>query len=178
MSLWSITGKVCALVVIMSVVACIGMAAARSRGLTAVTVTATDPAKEPVDHRIPGWKQQDALPDYELSLINDRGGVRYLGVKPNTSAAGGLTWELDDPVSTSQVATIRLREQDKIVSDALAEVHLSRTAVESNGYRFEFATETSVGVGVRAFFLTPIGIAIAAAFGIAVLLVILANIAV
>ena len=136
---------------------------------------ALDPAAEPTDHNIPLVKQREALPDYELSLIGDDGDARYLGVKPDESAAAGLTWKLDDPVSISQIATVRLREKDKIVSDALAEVHISGPSVESNGYRFEFKTERSVSVGVHAFFATPIGIAIVAAFGIAVLLIILAN---
>ena len=64
------------------------------------------------------------------------------------------------------------------MSDAVAEVHISGPSVESNGYRFDFKTKRSVAVGVRAFFATPIGIAIVAAFGIAVLLIILANVSV
>ena len=178
MNPWRITGMVCSAVVIDSVMGCVWMAVARSSGLVAVTVTALDPAAEPFDHNIPLVKQREALPDYELSLIGDDGDARYLGVKPDESAAAGLTWKLDDPVSISQIATVRLREKDKMMSDALAEVHISGPSVESNGYRFDFTTERSVGVGVRAFFVTPIGMAIAAAFCIAVVLIILANLSV
>jgi hypothetical protein len=175
MNAWRITGRVCAVVVLVSVLACVWMAIARSRGLVAVTVTALDPAAEPSDHKIPFVKQREALPDYELSLIGDDGDSRYLGVKSDESAAAGLTWQLDDPVSVSQIAAVRLREKDKMVSDEVAEVHVSAPSVESNGYRFDFKTSRSIGVGVRAFFATPIGIAIMTAFGIAVLLIVLAN---
>ncbi len=68
MTAWRITGRVCAVVVLVSVLACVWMAIARSRGLVAVTVTALDPAAEPSDHKIPFVKQREALPDYELSL--------------------------------------------------------------------------------------------------------------
>jgi hypothetical protein len=177
MNAWRIIGKVCAAVVIVSVLACVAMAISRSRGLTAVTVTALDPTAEPADPSIPLIQKREALPDYELAVIRDNGRVRYLGVKPDESAASGLTWRLSDPVSISQIATVRLREKDKLVSDALAEVHVADAPVDANGYRFVFETKRSIGVGVQAFFATPIGIAIALAFGLAVLLIILASIA-
>jgi len=172
---WRITGRVCSAVIIASVLACVGIAIARSNGLVSVTVTALDPDAEPSDHSIPLVKQREALPDYELTLIGDRGDVRYLGVKPDESAAAGLIWLLDDPVSISQIATVRLREKDQLLSDQLAEVHVSGPSVEANGYRFDFMIARSVGVGVRAFFTTPIGMAITVAFGLAVLLIILSR---
>ena len=175
MTAWRVTAWVCSGVLVGSVLATVGIATVRSNGLVAVTVTALDPSKEPSDHNLPLVKRREALPDYELSLLGDDGHARYLGVKPNESAAAGLTWHLDDPVSVSQIAAVRLREKDTVMSDALAEVQILGASVDSNGYRFDFTTERSVGVGVQAFFTTPIGIAIAAAFGIAVLLIILSN---
>jgi hypothetical protein len=136
-----------------------------------------DPAKEPTDHNLPFVKRREALPDYELSLISDDGNVRYLGVKPDESAAAGLTWQLDAPVSISEIASVRLREKDAVMSDSLAEVQIRGDSVESKGYRFEFKTERSFAVGVRAFFSTPIGIAIVVAFGIATVVIILSNFA-
>ena len=175
MNPWRITGWACAAVIVGSVIACIVMAISRSDGLVSVTVTAIDPAKEPTDHNIPLVNQREARPDYELSLIGDNGDARYLGIKPDQSAAAGLTWHIDDPVSVTQIAAIRLQEKDVVMSDALAEVQLGQPIVESNGYRFEFATQRSFSVGVRTFFATPIGIAIASGFFIAVLVLILAN---
>jgi hypothetical protein len=175
MSAWRITGWVCSGVIVASLLATVAIAAVRSIGLVAVTVTALDPKKEPSDHDIPLVKRHDALPDYELSLLGDDGDARYLGIKPNESAAAGLTWQLDDSVSISQIAAVRLREKDAVVSDALAEVHIIGESVQSNGYRFDFTTERSLGVGMQVFFTTPIGISITTAFGAAVLLIIVSR---
>jgi hypothetical protein len=178
MKVWRLTGWVCSCVIVATVLASVGMATVHSVGLVAVTVTALHPDKEPTDHNIPFVKRREALPDYELSLLGDDGHARYLGVKPDESAAGGLTWQLDDPVSISWIAAVRLREKDAVVSDALAEVQILGPSVEANGYRFDFKTERSIAVGVRAFFTTPIGIAIAAGFAVAVALIIVSNFAV
>jgi len=175
MNAWRLTGWVCATVVVLSVAASVLMAIGRSWSLVSVTVTALDPSKEPSDHDIPLFRRREALPDYELSLIDDRGHVRYLGVKPDESAAAGLTWRLDAPVSVSQIAAVRLREKEMLVSDSIAEVQIVEPPVESNGYRFSFVTERSFGAGLQAFFATPIGIAIAVGFSIAVILIVIAS---
>jgi hypothetical protein len=118
-------------------------------------------------------KKKDALPDYQVLVILHEGRRINLGVKPNTSAISRLVWQLSDPVSSTDVATIRLQDQDKVVSDVLAEVHFSDSPVESENYRFEFRTKRSFNVGLHSFFGTPIGKAISAAFIIALLIVIL-----
>ncbi len=155
------------------VLACLAIAVAQSNGLVSVTVTAL--ADEPSDHDIPLFKREDALPDYELSLIADDGSTRYLGTKPNSSADNGLTWTLDDAVSISQIASVRLTEQDKLVSDAIAEVHVLGDSVTANDYRFDFVCAHSFSAGLTAFFRTPIGIAVCVAFGIAILLITISN---
>ncbi|MEX2114771.1 MAG: hypothetical protein WD845_16380 [Pirellulales bacterium] len=163
--------------VIASVVACVVMATARSNGLVAVTVTATDPKAEPVDHVLPLVKQHESLPDYELVIEMTRDRTQYLGTKPNESAVNGLSWRLNDPVSLAEIATVRLREKDKVISDELAEVHVTAASVTSNGYRFDFQTTQSFGLGVRAFFVTPIGMAISGAFFLGVLLLVVSKLA-
>ncbi|HBL47408.1 MAG TPA: hypothetical protein DDZ90_28895, partial [Planctomycetaceae bacterium] len=60
---------------------------------------------------------------------------------------------------------------DKLLSDALVEVPFSRDPVVADNYRFEFQTVYSAQVGLESFFQTPIGLAIAFAFVIAVLLI-------
>lgn len=174
MNLWRVTSWLCALAIVVSVLACVVLALGKSNGLVAVTVTALDPANEPKDVKVPLANPDDALPDYELTLIDDFGGAGHLGVKPNESAAAGLTWKLAAPVSVSQIASIRLREKDLVVSENLAEVHVQGNSVESKGYRFDFETERSLGVGVQAFFRTPVGIAIASGFFVAVVALVLA----
>jgi hypothetical protein len=174
MDAWRLATWFCVAVIVGSVLACIGLAISKSNGLVEVTVTAIDPANEPKDVKVPLANASDALPDYELTLIDDLGSAWHLGVKPNESAADGLTWRLAAPVSVSQIASIRLREKDLIVSENLAEVHVQGAAVESKGYRFEFETERSFGVGVQAFFRTPVGIAIVVGFLLAVLFLMLA----
>ena len=94
LSPWRLTGWICVGVIVVSVAACILLAALRSRGLTAVKVTALDGFPEPRDHHLPLVKQKEALPDYELSLILHSGSRVCLGAKPDTSAARGLVWLL------------------------------------------------------------------------------------
>ena len=166
MTAWRITSRIGAAVVAVSVVACVVLAAIRSVGLTAVTVTALNPADEPVDHNIPLIKRHEALPDYELVVLERDGAKHYLGTKPDESAA------------EAAAASIRLREKDAVLSDQIAEVNIHGDVVESNGYRFEFQTERSAALGVKSFFATPIGMAITGAFFVAVLLLLLAAFAV
>ena len=173
MSPWRLTGWLCAGVITVSVVSCVIMAAIRSTGLTQITVTALDEAAEPRDHDLPFIKQKEALPDYELTLILTNGGTVRLGAKPDNSAVDGLTWHVNDPVSISDVASVRLQEQDKVISDAVAEVQILGASTTANGYRFDFVSERSTSVGVKSFFGTPIGKAITAGFCIAILLIVL-----
>ena len=172
-SAWRITAWLCAGVIFASVVACVGMAAIRSKGLAQITVTALDADSEPRDHHLPLVKRKEALPDYELVLILSDGRRIRLGAKPDTSAADSLTWHVSDPVSVADVASVRLDEQDKLISDAVAEVQIVDDSTTSGGYQFQFASQRSFSVGVRSFFGTPIGAAIAAGFCIAVLLMVL-----
>jgi hypothetical protein len=172
-SAWRLCGWVCVSVVILSVASCIVLSAFQSVALTDITVTAIDPLVEPKDHGIPLLKQVDALPDYELRLYLRRGGTLNLGAKPNSSAVNGLRWHLYEPVSVRGISTIRLQEQDKIISDSLAEVEYSDGPVIQNGYRFDFVTGRSYSTGLEAFFDLPIGKAIAAGFTIAILLLLL-----
>lgn len=178
MSPWRITGFVCGAVIVGSVLGCVALAISKSTGLVAVKVTALNAAKEPVDHPIPLVKRKEALPDYELVLmLRDRRKVE-LGTKPDKSAAGGLEWRLNDPVSVANVTSVRLREQDKFMDDAVAEVQLSGDTVTENGYRFDFTTERSAAVGLASFFETPIGKAIVGAFFVAVLLMLVSAFAI
>lgn len=169
---WRVATWVCSGVIVISVLACVTIAFNRSTGLVGITVTALDKAAEPKDHNIPFIKQTEALPDYQISVIKTDKERLHLGSKPNTSAVNGLAWLLPDPVSTSDIASILLEDQDKIDSDKLAEVQPLSESVTSGNYRFEFKTERSFSVGVQSFFKTPIGIAISTGFTIAILLLI------
>lgn len=169
---WRIVGWLCIVVIVGSVLACGGIAAARSTGLTAIEVTATDASMEPRDHKIPLVKQKEALPDYELILLLKDGRKVSLGARPDTSAVAGLTWEVSDSLSVADVTSVRLREQDKVISDALAEVQISEAPVTEKGYRFEFTTARSLAVGIHSFFRTPVGNAICVGFGVAVFLLV------
>ena len=169
-SAWQITRLICFGVVAVSVLSCVAIAVSRSNGLTEVKVVAVDPDAEPRDHDLPLIKAHEALPDYELVVYHSSGLTTNLGTKPNTSAADGLTWTLNAPVPVCEIAGLRLQDQDKLVSDAITEVQIVSESAESDGYRFEFQTEHSASVGVQSFFRTPIGLAISAAFFLAVLL--------
>ena len=144
MSPWRLTGWRCAGVIAVSVVACVILASVRSTGVTKITVTALDEASEPRDHNLPFIKRKEALPDYELRLILTNGDKVRLGAKPDTSAVDGLAWHVNDPVSIADVASVRLQEQDKVISDAVAEVQILGDSTTENGYRFEFASERSI----------------------------------
>lgn len=167
-SAWHVTKLVCAGVVILSVIACVGIAAVRSNGLTTVTVTALDADKEPRDPTIPFGNKTDALPDYEVIVVLGGWEKISLGARPNTSAVDGLTWKLNDPISVAEIKSVRLQEQDKLVSDAITEVQLVSDSTTANNFRFEFVVERSLSVGVKSFFQTPIGIAITLAFFIGI----------
>ncbi|MBN2294022.1 MAG: hypothetical protein JXM70_16470 [Pirellulales bacterium] len=170
---WRLIGWLCAGLITASILACVVMAAIRSTGLTKITVTALDAASEPRDHALPLIKQKEALPDYELSLILTNGDKVSLGAKPDTSAVDGLAWHVNDPVSIVDVASVRLYEQDKVISDAVAEVQILGNSISENGYRFDFASERSMSVGVKSFFATPIGKAITTGFCIAIVLMLI-----
>lgn len=169
---WRVTGWICCSVITVSVAACLIIAASRSEGLTRVTVTALDRDAEPRDHKVPFFREKEALPDYDLTLVlTDRwpGNIR-LGTKPDQFAADGLTWHVSKPVSVLDITSVRLTEKDKVISDAVAEVQITGRSVTEKGYRFDFETEVSAAVGVESFFGTPVGKAIAAGFGLAVLI--------
>lgn len=70
---------------------------------------------------MPFVKQKEALPDHEIILLLADGERINLGAKPDTSAADGLTWEVERAVSTHDIASVRLDEQDKLISDAVSE---------------------------------------------------------
>ncbi len=167
---WRITSWICCSVVVISVIFCVIIAAIRSEGLTQVTVTALNEEAEPRDHALPLIKQKDALPDYEIVVMTQDGFKTRLGAKLNTSAKDGLDWTLNDPISVAEITGVRLQDQDKVISDAIAEVQITDKSVVAGNYRFDFQTEHSAAVGVQSFFKTPIGIAIATAFLIAVIL--------
>lgn len=168
---WRLTAWICAAVIIGSVVACVALAAVRSEGLTQITVTALNADEEPRDHDVPLFKQKEALPDYQIIVSLQNGRRINLGAKPNTSAVEGLVWGLGDPVSVTDVASVRLQDQDKVVSDAITEVQITDPSVHAKNYRFDFQIERSYSVGVQSFFGTPIGQAITGAFFLAVLAV-------
>ncbi len=169
MSASKIASLLCLTTIVASVLSCVAIAVVRSNALVAITVTTLDGAKEPLDHILPLVKQHDALPDYELTLIDDSGTKHYVGSKPNQSAAHGIRWTLDAPVCVSQIAAMRLQERDVINSDQLAEVQITSKTVDANGYQFDFDIKSSFAAGVKSFFETPIGMAISLAFVIAVL---------
>lgn len=163
---------ICCAVVFIAVLSCFAMAFVRSKGLTHITVTALDKKKEPRDAGLPLWKRHDTLPDYELLVCLHSGSKINLGAKPNRSAIEGLTWSLSDPISVSEIASLRLQDQDKVISDPIAEVHYASDSVEEANYRFDFETERSISVGVKSFFTTPVGSAIVAAFFVATLVMV------
>jgi len=169
---WRITSWICCGVIVISVVSCVILAAVRSEGLTKVKVTALEGDKEPRDHGLPLINQKDVLPDYEIIIMTQDGTKTNLGAKPNTSAVEGLTWVLNHPISITDIASVRLQDQDKIISDAITEVQVTDKSVVSGNYRFDFQTQRSAAVGVQSFFGTPIGLAIVMAFVIAIVLII------
>ncbi len=173
LSPWKLTGWICAGVIGVSVLLCVVMAVVRSNGLTAVTVTALEDTIEPRDHDLPFVKQREALPDYELVVHLKSGDSFRLGTKPDTSAADGLTWHLNEPVSIADVTSVRLQDQDKVISDTIAEAQILGDSITEKGYRFEVASKRSMAVGVQSFFGTPIGQAITAGFCIAMIIIVL-----
>jgi hypothetical protein len=154
--------------------ATVALSAYRSTGLTRITITALSAEAEPRDLRFPLFKQKEALPDYQVFVVLQKSGRLNLGTKPDQSAVKGINWNLPSPVSVYDIASIKLQDDDKLISDAISEVQIDEQSVTDGNYRFDFHTERSFSVGLHSFFQTPIGQAISAAFLIAVLLVIAA----
>lgn len=168
---WRLTGWLCFSVIATSVILTIALSAYRSTGLARIKVTALAAEAEPRDHRLPLFKQKEALPDYQVLVFLREGGHLNLGTKPDRSAVEGLDWSLGSPVSLNDIASVRLQDDDKVVSDVIAEVQIDSEEVADGNYRFEFHTQRSIGVGIQSFFQTAIGTAISAAFFVAVLLI-------
>ncbi|QDU04696.1 hypothetical protein V6x_44260 [Gimesia chilikensis] len=168
---WAITSLVCSGVVLFSVLACVALAAWQSEGLTQVKVTALDAGKEPRDHGIPLLKQKEALPDYEVQIVTQDLFNHKLGARPNQSATDGLVWNLSSPVAIHEIVGIRLLDQDQLVSDTLVEVPFSRQPIEIENYRLEIQTAHSAAVGVNSFFRSPLGVTIATAFVLAIIVI-------
>lgn len=169
-----VLGWICAGVIGVAVLACVLLASSRSEGLSRVTVIAQKDTDEPRDHQIPFIKQKEALPDYELVIVCRRGTNERLGMKPDRSARDGLTWTLREPISINDIASVRLQDRDKVLSDVVAEVEFTKGPATDSGFDFQFETVQSSKVGIDSFFDTPIGKAISGAFFIAVLLMLLA----
>ncbi|WP_296453815.1 hypothetical protein [Rubinisphaera sp.] len=88
---WQITRLICFAIILLSVISCVVIAAIRSNGLTQVTVTALDWDNEPRDPIVPFMNPREALPDYELVVIDSSGHKTNLGTRPNNSAVHGLS---------------------------------------------------------------------------------------
>ncbi|MGB0741506.1 MAG: hypothetical protein ACPGXX_15660 [Planctomycetaceae bacterium] len=168
--LWKIMRSVCGVVILLSVLGCIIVAYQQSVALTAVTVTSLNPENEPRDPGLPLLDQKHTLPDYAVRIQLTSGRKIDLGSKPNTSAAEGLTWQLNEAVTVSSITSVVLREQDHVVSDTLEEVQVTADLVRTDSWQFQFQTQRSFATGLRAFFGTPIGLAICAAFFVAAFL--------
>lgn len=165
------------LVAVGSLLACVALAYQQSVGVVAVTVTATEEAVEPETggllSKLPLLGAKEKQPDYDLSLRLTSGRTVSLGTKQDQTAAQGLSWTLNDPVSVSEVASVRLRERGRYLSEPVVEVPLQPDGAAAKGYQFSFVLERSFAVGLHSFFGTPIGKAIAAAFFIAILALLL-----
>ena len=154
----------------------ISMAYQRRMVLKQITVTYLG-EEEHRDHSIPLYKRKEALPDYTIELQHtDRGTVK-LDTHLDQSALEGLTWTLSELYSCKDIPTIRLYDEDKIISEDLAEIAFDGQPVTENDYQFEFELETSFETGLASFWKTPVGTAIIWAFGALVLLFLLSLLA-
>jgi len=155
----------CGVVIVICIAASIGVSFARSRCLSSIKVTAIDPSIEPRDHKIPFFKQKEALPDYQIVIRNrNRWISSKLETKVDQSAVDGLNWQLAHPISFKDISLIQLRDKDKIISDPIAEVSVLGDSIEEAGYRFDFSFERSLSVGFTSFFDTQVGMAIMTGF--------------
>lgn len=111
-------------------------------------------------------------PDYVLSVNKTNGSSENLGSRVGESASGGLHWRLNEPIPTRKIAGVRLAEDSRLLDKSLAEVQVTSDSAVSNGYRFDFQRTRSFSLGARAFFDTPIGLAISGAFFLAALIMI------
>jgi len=96
----------------------------------------------------------------------------------NTSAAGGLTYNIADDVPERHLQELILVEDDKFEDDIATRVQVTGPTMSANGYTFAVTSSYSLTVGLAWFFSTGIGKAIAIGFGVAVFVIILSMISI
>ncbi|MAT15150.1 MAG: hypothetical protein CMJ46_07750 [Planctomyces sp.] len=168
---YKLVGWICVGLLIAAVASSLYMAKLRSTTLKSVKVTFVG-EEELRDHDLPLIKQREALPDYGLYLNHRRHGRILLNTHLDQSAKEGLAWDDFEEYSVEDISAVRLFDEDKIISEDLAEVRISAEPVTLNEYQFEFTVEESFDVGLKSFWDTPVGTAVIWSIGIVLLVMI------
>ena len=142
----------------------LGSAAAaffHSERLDAVTVRFTGPGAEAEDVRILGLGKDHVKPDYRLDLVRERGTSSCATIH-DTSAAGGIRFDIRGAIPLSEVRELVLVEDDTVTDDdPVARVAFAPPTMSSQGYVFEVASSRSFGIGLSWFLGTPLGLPVA-----------------
>jgi hypothetical protein len=124
-----------------------------SRGLAFVTVTPIEGIDEPSDVGL----GDSTLPDYKLRL--EVGGEWLtIGMRENTSAAGGLQFKVVERIDVKQITQVELSEEDKVSDDLLDRCEVQGLEIRGQAFLFSFQDRFDSQVSIWWLFKTPMGI--------------------
>lgn len=147
----------------------IALSAMNSQGITAIKIKLKDGVEEVRDRTLLGVDNTRALPDYQLKL-NTSDGWKELGTKRNTSAVQWLEYPVKQATPLRSAIELQIIEDDRIKYDVLEQVQIPGESFSGRRFEYELVTERSFEAGMRWFFDTPFGKAIAAGIAIAVII--------
>ena len=161
------------LVAVLAIFFFVGVAINRT-AMTAVKVQLKPGAEEPGDHHVLGVGAKDKLPDYEVRFrTGDE--WRTIGVRRNTSAAGGLEFPLKEPWPLRKVEELQLVETDHLENDILEQFPVNEGKIVGKAFEFEIAHAESWNAGAQWFWDSMIGKAILLGITLGIAAIIFAN---
>jgi hypothetical protein len=173
MSTWRIVSSLAVLLLITFVGLFVYGCLANADAITQVRLRLLAGSEEPRDHQLPGFGDDDLLPDYMLRVYTgDR--WRQIGTRPNTSAKDWLTFPVTDPMPLRHAFEFQLIEDDKLEDDVLEVVPIIGNRLKGKNFEYEVSTEGSLKSGMEWFFETSVGKAISLGITIGIVVLILA----
>tara|TARA_R110002095_G_scaffold133672_5_gene116006 strand:+ start:1254 stop:1775 length:522 start_codon:yes stop_codon:yes gene_type:complete len=124
-----------------------------SRGLAFVTVTPIEGTLEPKDLGL----GDATLPDYKVRL-EVAGSWVTIGTRQDTSAVGGLQFEVVERIDVKQITQIELTEVDKVNDDLLERSEVQGLEIRGQAFTFLLQDRFDSQVAITWLFKTPVGV--------------------
>jgi len=124
-----------------------------SRGLAFVTVTPIEGILEPKDV---GFGDA-TLPDYQLR-VEVAGSWETIGEREDTSAIGGLQFEVVERIDVKRITQIELSENDKLDDDLLERCEVQGLEIRGQAFTFVLQDRFDSQIAITWLFKTPLGV--------------------